>query len=173
MNAHKIMIIRHAERPCRSAGVTESGTEDKDDLTVRGWQRAGALVRFFNPIATTASGSVILRPEAIFATNPTAANPSRRPLHTVKLLAEDMNLRVNKEFCLYEEDKLVDAAKSAASVVLISWHHERIDNIAKSLGVTTTGSWPDLVYDRVWVFDRISSRWQFTESHQRLLPGDT
>jgi len=48
----KLMVIRHAEKPDKQAGisgVTEAGMADKDELTVKGWQRAGALVRFFNP----------------------------------------------------------------------------------------------------------------------------
>ena len=52
MPATKIMIIRHAERPPDDGlihGVNMSGTKDPEELTVRGWQRAGALVRFFAP----------------------------------------------------------------------------------------------------------------------------
>jgi hypothetical protein len=51
----KIMVIRHAEKPDKQAGmsgISKVGEPDKDDLTVRGWQRAGALVRFFNPFAS-------------------------------------------------------------------------------------------------------------------------
>jgi len=51
MPAQKIMIIRHAEKPEHHGprGVDENGNEDKESLTVRGWQRAGALVQFFGP----------------------------------------------------------------------------------------------------------------------------
>ena len=51
MPAQKIMIIRHAEKPEHHGprGVDENGDEDKKSLTVRGWQRAGALVQFFAP----------------------------------------------------------------------------------------------------------------------------
>ena len=48
----KLIIIRHAEKPDPQAnigGVSEAGGADRNDLTVRGWQRAGALVRLFNP----------------------------------------------------------------------------------------------------------------------------
>ena len=42
--APKIMVIRHAEKPNGQAtGVKESGEPSSRDLTVRGWQRAGAL----------------------------------------------------------------------------------------------------------------------------------
>ena len=49
MAAEKIMIIRHAERPPDDGsidGVNMSGTKDPKELTVRGWQRAGALALF-------------------------------------------------------------------------------------------------------------------------------
>ncbi|MER9191238.1 hypothetical protein [Mesorhizobium australicum] len=45
-----VMIIRHAEKPIPGGpdlGVTEQGESDPASLTVRGWQRAGGLCRFF------------------------------------------------------------------------------------------------------------------------------
>ena len=47
--APKIMIIRHAEKPPPTFGVNADGVQDKESLTVRGWQRAGALAPFFAP----------------------------------------------------------------------------------------------------------------------------
>jgi hypothetical protein len=40
MPAQKIMIIRHAEKPEHhgARGVDENGNEDRESLTVRGWQ---------------------------------------------------------------------------------------------------------------------------------------
>ncbi len=52
MACDKIMLIRHAERPNADKslrGVGFDGRKDKESLTVRGWQRAGALARFFAP----------------------------------------------------------------------------------------------------------------------------
>src|SRR5256885_1434292 len=48
----KIMIIRHAEKHqhgSRDRGVAEDGRPAHHELTVRGWQRAGALVHLFAP----------------------------------------------------------------------------------------------------------------------------
>ena len=45
---HKIMIIRHAEKHQHGShgqGVTEDGRPARHELTVRGWQRAAALVQ--------------------------------------------------------------------------------------------------------------------------------
>src|SRR5580704_1713391 len=40
-----ILVVRHAEKPDGrlGSGVAQAGTIDKESLTVRGWQRAGAL----------------------------------------------------------------------------------------------------------------------------------
>jgi hypothetical protein len=45
-----VLLIRHAEKPLGDSppfGVTEQGVVDRESLTPRGWQRAGALVGFF------------------------------------------------------------------------------------------------------------------------------
>lgn len=43
-SAPVIMVIRHAEKPTQAAaGVKQKGEESPHHLTVRGWQRAGAL----------------------------------------------------------------------------------------------------------------------------------
>jgi hypothetical protein len=49
------MVIRHTEKQDDAgviAGVTIEGRPDSEDLTIRGWQRAGALVGLFlHPMA--------------------------------------------------------------------------------------------------------------------------
>ena len=50
--AERIMVIRHAEKPDehgRVGGVDPAGKADEHALSPLGWQRAGALVRFFAP----------------------------------------------------------------------------------------------------------------------------
>ena len=46
---HKILVIRHGEKPTPlgPAGIKEDGREDDHSLVVRGWQRAGALASYF------------------------------------------------------------------------------------------------------------------------------
>src|SRR5579885_3119382 len=70
MTCAKIMLIRHAERPSadkRFRGVTIEGRKDKEELTVRGWQRAGALVRFFAPLDGHFVHPGLARPDILFA----------------------------------------------------------------------------------------------------------
>lgn len=170
----KLMVIRHAERPDENgsvAGVAENGRSDPTELTVRGWQRAGALVRLFRPLDPAALRPSLAEPGAIFATAPTSEHPSQRPLHTVKALADDLHLEVQTGFAIHQEADLVKAALDADATVLICWHHERIVKIAEVLNVQV-GSWPDEVFDRILVFDRKVNGWSLQVLGQRLLPGD-
>lgn len=171
----KLMVIRHAERPDKHtgiSGVTEAGEPDKDDLTTRGWQRAGALIRFFNPDALANLRTGVAVPAVIFATPATDEHPSKRPLHTVTPLAADLKLNIRTDFALHQEKALVPQALNSASVVLICWHHERIPKLVAELGIEID-EWPDGVFDRVLVFDRATEGWRLSVVQQHLLPGDS
>jgi hypothetical protein len=70
MRCAKIMLIRHTERPSAdksTRGVTQAGVKDKEELTVRGWQRAGALVPFFAPRDNHFVNPALARPAILFA----------------------------------------------------------------------------------------------------------
>ena len=171
----KVIIMRHAEKPDLNSnilGVTEAGAADKNELTVRGWQRAGALVRLFNPSSPAEPRTGLAVPGAIFAAPPTDDNPSKRPLHTVAPLAADLKIKVQSQFALHQEKALFAAALDAAPTVLICWHHERIDKIAAFFGVSS-GDWPDEVFDRILILDKVGDVWKLTLARQRLLPGDS
>jgi hypothetical protein len=172
---NKVMIIRHAEKPDKHAGVfgvTEAGVADKDELTVKGWQRAGALVRVFNPTVPPGLRPDVAVPGAIFAAPPTEQNPSKRPLHTVMPLAADLGLKIRTEFALHQESDLVAAAMEAAATVLVCWHHERIPKLVAAFGLELE-DWPDEVFDRVIVLDRAGDKWMLNTVPQHLLPGDS
>jgi hypothetical protein len=175
MNCTKLMVIRHAEKPEKQTGVfgvTEAGARDKDELTPKGWQRAGALVRFFNPVIAAGLRAGMAVPGAIFAARATSDNPSKRAVHTVRPLATDLRLGVCADFALHQEKDLVDAAMNAAAAVLICWHHERIPKLVARLGVEI-GDWPDAVYDRVLILDRAKDAWSLSVLEQHLLSGDS
>eukprot|EP01035_Chromulina_nebulosa_P061835 gene61835-84570_t len=76
----KIMFTRHAEKPFGTTqGVGPDGTANPEDLIVRGWQRAGALVRFFAPRDPADLAPGIATPTAIFASDAASAGASLRP----------------------------------------------------------------------------------------------
>lgn len=174
MRCTKLMVIRHAEKPDKHAGahgVTATGVPDRYELTSRGWQRAMALVHLFNPADKDRLPVGLAVPGAIFAAPASEDYPSKRSLHTVGPLATYLGLRVRTEFEPHQERDLIAAALDASTAVLICWHHRRIPKLVAGLGVAID-EWPESVFDRVLILDRIGERWSLRVLAQRLLPDD-
>jgi hypothetical protein len=176
MPATRIMLIRHAEKPDgKDDGVDQKGNPDKHDLIVRGWQRAGALVRFFaNP--SDPSGP-IRRPATIFATEPTTGSDSKRPLHTVTPLKQLLGIPVDSTIHEGSEQDLANKAIASDGVVLIAWHHGKIPAIANLIlqNMSAPQKWPSGRFDVVWIFSRAAANapWTFSQVPQLLLSGDS
>ena len=89
--ADKIMIVRHGEKPEKDEdihGINPEGEHDKNELSIRGWQRSGALIRFFNPFNGQFIHPAIAKPTAFFAAAPSGHMQSERSYHTVQAVAE-------------------------------------------------------------------------------------
>ncbi len=178
--AVKIMVIRHAEKPPGDPppyGVTLEGEREKESLTVRGWQRAGALADFFAPTNGLFSDPSLARPQFLYASKPTKHNGSRRPVETITPLAEKLAIRINSHFPKPETEDMLEEVFLCAGVVLICWQQESIPKIANYiLGSETTApqDWPADRFDMVWVFDRdtAAARYSFRQVPQNLLMGD-
>lgn len=174
----KIMIIRHGERPeGKVCGVKADGSKSSRDLTPRGWQRAGALVRYFNPRPTAALGPGLATPVAIFASRVENEQKSRRPRQTVTPLADALGLAVDRSFGHGSESGLVHAALKVPGPVLVCWHHEAIPALVNLFApsLVCPQVWPDRRFDIVWVLDRdaTTSSWTLTQVPQLLLAGDS
>ena len=177
--ATKIMIIRHGEKPSDNGsvhGVDESGAHDPDELSVRGWQRAGALVRFFAPPNGTFSHPALATPTSIFAPLPSGHVKSVRSQHTVQPLARYLNRTVDLHHEKGDEDKLAQTATATQGVVLIAWEHQAIPDIAAAIvghDHACPKKWPDSRFDMVWILDqKTGSGWALTQVPQLVLPGD-
>ncbi|WP_372782202.1 hypothetical protein [Phenylobacterium sp.] len=175
----RIMIIRHAEKHngTHERGVNLEGYHTKHELTVRGWLRAGALVRFFAPVGGMPPGSPISTPRSIFASAATLQSPSLRAQHTVEPLAALLGVQIDKSHADGEEAAVAAAALAAASPVLISWHHSHIPVLAKLLAGVQVGSpdaWPDERFDVVWILDRdeAGGPWRFSQVTQGFFAYD-
>jgi hypothetical protein len=175
----KIMITRHAEKPSDNGsvrGVEINGSHDPDELSVRGWQRAGALIGFFAPQNGAFAHSSLATPDAIFACHPHGHVKSVRSAHTVQLLAQFLNTTIDLNHERGSEDQLVKAVMATQGVVLIAWEHDAIPDIVSKI----TGKdhicpkkWPDSRFDVVWVLDqKPTSAWALTQVPQLVLPGD-
>ena len=173
IQSSKIMVIRHAEKPNGEPGVTPDDSENPEALTATGWRRARALVGLFDPPGGKFADPHIARPEALFA----SGSESLRPKQTIEPLAAALKLTIDTAYLKGQEDRLVDAVKSAGGVTLIAWQHEAIPTIAARIlggGDGVPPRWPGHRFDLVWVFDwREGGAWSFTQAPQNLLPGDS
>jgi hypothetical protein len=174
-----VMLIRHAEKPDEDAGilgVDEQGRPDADALSVRGWQRAGALAQLFRgghgPRGGPGpAGGLLAPPAAIFAA--TDPNKSRRPLCTVQPLARLLDVPVDTRFGSEGDPAaLLQAVQAARGPVLLCWRHQAMAGVARALCGGQPPAWDEARYDLVWVFERQGERWRRTEMPQRLLAGD-
>jgi hypothetical protein len=185
--AGKIMLIRHAEKPQGAIqGVDADGNDGPEFLIVQGWQRAGALARFFAPVSPQFQRPGIEPPQFLFASGPVskqqkkAGNGSKsdRPMQTITPLSQLLGSAVplNLDFVKGDEQQVAAAAMACTGVVLIAWQHEDIPAIADAiLGQTgaVPPNWPGNRFDVVWVFDlRPDGGYSFSQVPQMLLAGD-
>jgi hypothetical protein len=174
----KIMIVRHAEKPDDSGainGISPQGTPDPEDLTPRGWQRAGALARFFAPRDGSFADPDLASPDVIYASQVGHHSPSARPQHTVTPLADLLGKPINLDHPKGDETGLVTAVLASTGVALIAWQHEAIPAIARLIldnTLAVPAVWPDDRFDLVWILTRQGQAWSFRQVPQLLLPGD-
>ena len=179
MPAAKIMLIRHAEKPDGDYdGVSAKGKSDDEELVVRGWQRSGALARFFAPRGGAFVDPHLAQPNTIFASGVGKHSNSLRPQHTVLELSEILGLSLNLNFMKGEAAALAEAAMAATGPVLIAWEHEAIPDIVNAItdnNTTCPQKWPGSRFDMMWVLDRQNpaNGWTLTQVPQLLLSGDS
>lgn len=176
-----VMLIRHAEKPLGDApphGVSEDGVVDRESLTPRGWQRAGALVGFFVGAGTGPGSSGLPVPTHLFASQVGPQSSSRRPLETLQPLAERLGLQVDTRFLKEEIGQLAQAILATDGVALISWEHNLIPSLADLLigePSLVPQIWPDDRFDVAWVFERDAkgTGFPFRQVTEGLLAGDS
>jgi hypothetical protein len=176
MSLSKVMIIRHGEKPEPGApelGVDENGNADKNELIVRGWQRAGSLARFFLPKDGELTDSGLAKPTCLFAAAPNAAEPSKRSLHTLGPLAALGPLVIDTSCGVGEEPKLADQIRRQSGVVLVAWEHKHIKDIVGALtgGAIKSPHWPHDRFDMVFVMTPPFTS-NVVQVPQMLLAGD-
>ena len=183
--ATKILLIRHAEKPGPDGqppyGVDAEGRRDGKSLSVRGWQRAGALAVLFAPSAGPLQHPALATPQHLYAGNPSPPGRSntrlsRRLLETLAPLSARLGLPIDQSFAVGDEQPVADAAMAQTGPVLISWQHKRLPLLAnRILGDDTTAPqfWPAERFDLVWVFDLQGGRYRFSQAPELLLDGDS
>lgn len=171
------MIIRHAEKPLPEQpdrGVNELGENDDKSLTVRGWQRAGALTHLFcNPPPP------LRIPVTIFASAPIkqdgSGTRSLRPIQTITSLAQRLGIEPDSRYTKGQEAIAGAAIGDSTVPTLACWQHESIPHLAAAIvhsNKVAPDQWDDDDYDSIWILVHSEGRWTFARSQQRLLPGD-
>jgi len=184
----KLMLIRHGEKPQKPVpgGVDEDGVSDKHSLAPQGWQRAGALVRFFS----AAYRHGIAKPDSIFAAGVSAASgntdddeaaedynapddsKSRRSEQTVMPLSRKLKIDPNTTVSVGSEDELVKLLRKESGTVLVAWEHKRLEDITTAF-VGESPKWDGKRFDLVWVLDRQpGDTYGLTVVSQDVLDGD-
>jgi hypothetical protein len=184
VQAQRIMLIRHAEKPYddgreQNEGVRMDGSKSNESLAVRGWQRAGAISLLFGSPEIAHSRGLSV-PQVLYASDPEKADKvgskSRRPKQTLIPLAQRLDLIINVDWTKGQEVKLVREVLKQSGTVLISWQHELIPTIATAIpggNIPQTRTWDDKRFDLVWVFDLLpDGTYAFKEFHQGLLSDD-
>jgi phosphohistidine phosphatase SixA len=154
-----VMIIRHAEKP--------EGEKDPN-LSQQGFERAKALA--------TVIPEHFPRPDFLIATK--RSKESARPLETITPLSAALHEAIESK---YKDEQYSDVArlvltdpKFAGKVVLIAWHHGKIPDLAKALGVKDAlAKWNSQVFDRVWKITYENGVPNFQNLPQKALPGDS
>jgi hypothetical protein len=157
-----ILIIRHAEKL----------TDGQKDLSEAGFKRAAELPKLFT--GTTARPDLPV-PQVLIATHESAH--SKRPVETITPLSKSLNLRIDDS--IMDDDypvlaKELLSGKYAGKIVLVSWHHGKIPQLAEALGVKPPyQKWPDEQFDRVWRIDYKNGKAAIQDLPQHLMQGDS
>ena len=189
----QVLIIRHGEK---------LGDPKKDDdggrhLSIQGSARAAALPTLFipalpqlscalhhkaaefhgryQPIPIKGKAPRFPTPNYIFATQ--RSKNSNRPVETVTPLGTALNLPINDGIADKDPDikKMVNAILNnyPGKVVLVCWHHGKIPELAKALGVSSPPKWDGKVFDRVWQITFPKGKASLQDLPQMLLYGDS
>ena len=193
----QVLIIRHGEK-CGDAKKDDDGG---NNLSIRGSARATALPSLFAPGQFQLACDLVLdpdplmftgvyetipikgtrprfsTPQAIFAT--ARSKHSQRPIETVTPLALALNLHINDGFADKDKDiaemtqAILNDQTFSGEVVLICWHHGKIPDVAKALGIAKPPKWDGKVFDRVWQITFPKGKAKLDNLPQMLLYGDS
>lgn len=186
MAASEVLLLRHAEKPGGAGsgagsdpGLTPEGQGDPKSLTVRGWQRAGALAALLAPGGLVRP--LLPTPERIYASAfRGGGGHSRRPEQTVQPLAARLGCRVDLTWALHQEQAFGAALAAQAGTALVCWQHQGLAALARAIAapqplpeLPADWLWPDDRFDVIWSLRReLGGAWRFVQHCQGVLAGD-
>jgi hypothetical protein len=184
-----IVCLRHAEKPANADGKPEppddegpgldlEGRENPHSLTLRGWQRAGALA------ATELCHCLEKRPVTILVPDydhsshhpphhPSVRTTEHRPYQTVCPLAARLRVAISHPVDKEHVDDLKDEVLRHDGTVVVCWEH---DNLARFVNEMTKPKkdeeWPSGRFDLLWLLTGSRGVWKLKPQNQALLAGD-
>jgi hypothetical protein len=179
-----VVCLRHGEKPANAEkrwkplddsgpGLDAHGRRSRHSLTVRGWQRAGAL-------AGTGLCGHLLEPDhsnpvVMFAPDYGAKSHKRRPYQTILPLSRRLGLEITLPCKKDDVDTLHAEVTKVDGVAVVCWEHEFLAKLARKLvDQAEEIEWPDDRFDVLWLI-RVSAtgaEGSCEKQDQRLLPGD-
>jgi broad specificity phosphatase PhoE len=158
---HIVMIIRHAEKPAATDG------EKDPNLSKQGYERAEALAKVFP--------EHFPHPDYLIAAK--KSKGSNRPVETITPLSKALHEEIDSNFQSDDCEGLAHALKTdpkyAGKVVLISWRHGKIPELAKALGAKNVpAKWQDDVFNRVWEIEYKKGAASWKDLPENAMPGD-
>ena len=191
----QVLIIRHGEK----VGDPKKDDDSGNNLSIRGSARATALPSLFvsgdsqlacefDFVPPSFAGSYeqiplkgtpprLPTPQSIIAT--ARSKHSQRPIETVTPLAIALTLHINDRFADKDADikemteAILNNYSFAGEIVLICWHHGKIPDIAKALGIAKPPKWDGKIFDRVWQITFAKGKATLADLPQMLLYGDS
>ena len=149
-----ILIIRHTEKPSQGPHLSEQGV-----------RRAEALVPLFRSCFRT--------PDKLIAAADSAK--SSRPRETLEPMSRAFNLPIDAS--TLDVNKVAKRLRDepADSLVLISWRHQSLPDLARALGASDVpDAWPTNVYDRIWrLMPMADGVLRLADLPMALMPGDS
>jgi hypothetical protein len=158
----QVIIIRHAEKPPTG-----------DDLNAKGRLRAAALVPYFLEAPEVLEFKT---PAAIYAQKSTDSHKSRRPVDTVKALAQALKqdlIQYPREDAMVMVKDIMAKKEYEGRMVLICWSHTGIPDMAKAFGAKEVPEWSGSTYDRNWIITFDKGAVNFKNAPQKLMFGDS
>ena len=189
----QVLIIRHGEK----VGDPKKDDDGGRHLSISGSARAAGLPALFVPILPQLAcalhhheaefagnyreiplkgkASRFPTPNYIFAT--ARSKHSKRPIETVTPMAMALKLALNDGFADTDASiaKMTNAILNdfAGKIILVCWHHGKIPDIAKALGIAKPPKWDGKVFDRVWQITWPKGKATLVDLPQMLLYGDS
>lgn len=146
LSPSRVVLIRHAQK---------TGEPNDRDLSDLGRQRAEVLL--------SRVAEIVDRIDYIIAAK--SSRKSRRPRLTVEPYATVHGLPIDESWDTWDYEQLAStllgSEKYEGKNVLICWRHDTLEALAHALGARQAPSWPEPLYDRIWLLDLSTAEVQF------------